>query len=289
MVSRTDTEAQGDLTAGRNIIAPAGNNLLLKGNATAGQDIVLASGKNTEAQGNITAVGNITSTAGNNILLNNATAGRNINLAAAADVEAQGNLNAGQDITISSSDNTTYIGGDVYAGHDILLNNNTKVNGLNGDQTLEAGNKLTASGYVRKVTSGDMYLKGNSEDLSIDLQYNSEGPGTSTSEGNLWILGKGDIQISGDVTTFGPSEYISIQSEIAVVRSTGGVAIISENGSIYTDGAEGALNISVTGSSDHFNNNRRLWFRPLYRRRAMLCRRYLPKQTILKQKQRLQS
>jgi hypothetical protein len=100
-----------------------------------------------------------------------------------------------------------------------------------------------------------MYLVGNSQDeseISIDLRYNDDGPGTSTYRGNLWILGQEDIQISDDVTTFGEDcidcEKLVFFSELP--GETGGVAIISENGAIYTDGADGALDVSVTGSSD---------------------------------------
>ena len=223
--------------------------------ATAGQDITLSAGSDVTANGNLNAGTDIDATAGDNILLMaDATAGQDITLSAGSDVTANGNLNAEDDITISSADFTTYLGGNLFAGHDILLNNNTIVDGY-GDQTLEAGNKLTAMGFLRKVTFGDMYLIGNSDDLSIDLRYDGEGPGTSTCFGNLWILGYGDIQISGDVTTSGPSYIFWIDSEIPIQWLTGGVAILSETGKIYTDGANGALNVSVTGSSDQLNNS----------------------------------
>jgi hypothetical protein len=169
------------------------------------------------------------------------------------DVVASGNLIANGSISIYATDSTIYLGGNVYAGDDILLNNNTQVNGY-GDQTLEAGNKLTAEGYVRKCTPGDMYLIGGSEDLSVDLKYNGVGPGTSTYQGNLWILGQGDIQISDDVTTFGEGCIAYDESAMyGKTIETGGVAIISKGGSIYTEGADGALNVSITGNSDHWN------------------------------------
>jgi len=175
-------------------------------------------------------------------------------LDAGEDIYAHGNLisNNGS-IEIYSSDLTTYLGGDVTAAENVLLNNNTKLNG-SGDQTVEAGGTLTANGYVRKCTSGDMWLLAWGIDeggKSIDLLYNDDGPGTSTYHGNLWILGTGDVQVSDDVTTFGPG--CSTPSGTPCSGwDTGGVAIVSQDGKIYTAGdADETLNVSVTGNSDH--------------------------------------
>ncbi len=239
----------------------SGGAVTTNGNLTISADPT-SDGSNIFAHGKLSSNGNMLIEAGDDIYLkatpDSAYAGGNMTITASApagydggNLEVAGNLDAAGNVTLSSSNNTTYLGGDVHAGMDILLNNNTNVNG-DGDQLLEAGNKLTAKGYVRKCTSGDMYLEGHSEELSVDLQYGGYGPGTSTYLGNLWILGKGDIQISGDVTTFGPGCYLERMQQISDNWLTGGVAIISENGSIYTEGADGALNVSVTGSSDHW-------------------------------------
>jgi filamentous hemagglutinin family protein len=239
----------GDVSAAGNLVVMAGphntgSSIFSWGKLSSGWDMLVEAGQDIflgDTPDSAISGGHMTLSAGE------ATGHETGNLITAGNLQAAGN------ITLNSSDNTTYLGGNVTAGHDLILNNNTKAIGFS-DQTLLAGNQLTALGFLRKTTSGNMYLMGNSEDgaeKSIDLQYIGEGPGTSTSHGNLWILGENDIQISDDVTTFGPSCFGIIQSEIPDQRASGGVAIISETGSIYTDGADGALNVSVTGSSDN--------------------------------------
>ncbi len=175
-------------------------------------------------------------------------------LVAGDDIYAHGNLISNNgDIEIYSSDLTTYLGGDVTAAENVLLNNNTKLNG-SGEQTVEAGGTLTANGYVRKCTSGDMWLLAwgiDEEGKSIDLFYNDDGPGTSTYHGNLWVLGAGDVQVSDDVTTFGPGCSTTSGTPCSGWE-TGGVAIVSQDGKIYTAGdIDETLNVSVTGNSDH--------------------------------------
>jgi len=169
------------------------------------------------------------------------------------DVVVLGDIQSyGGNVEIYSSDDTTYLGGDVTAYENVLLNNNTKLFG-SGDQTVEAETgTLTANGYVRKVTSGDMWLIGGSDELAVDLNYDGCGPGTSTYMGNLWILGQGDIQISDDVTTFGPG-LCAPGGTPCTGWETGGVAILSNAGKIYTrDGVnDDTLNVSITGNSDH--------------------------------------
>jgi filamentous hemagglutinin family protein len=265
----TDVTVHGNLNGESDLTVDAGRNICFGGDVSAiGNLNVSANPENTCSNvfswGKLSSDGDMLVEAGHNIFLggmpDSAIAWGNMALSAGeatghenGELTVSGNLQAEGDITLSSSGDTTYLGGNVTAGHDLILNNNTKAIGF-CDQTLKADNQLTAFGYVRKTTAGDMYLIGNSEngaEKSIDLRYTGEGPGTSTSYGNLWILGENDIQISDDVTTFGPSCFGIIRSEIPEQQASGGVAIISETGSIYTDDADGALNVSVTGSSDH--------------------------------------
>ena len=98
---------------------------------------------------------------------------------------------------------------------------------------------------------GELFLfGGGAEGLAVDLKYSGDGPGASTCLGDLWILGEGDVQIADDLTTYGPSHPILGPSEGEGCIPTGGVAIISKQGKVYTEGSD-ALNVRVIGTSDH--------------------------------------
>lgn len=222
--------------------------------------------------GDIGATGKVDIDAGShgfsgNIEVQSIVAGGNIELSALdGDVTANDDLISESDIEIFSSDSTTYsttyIGGDVLALGNVLLNNNTQFTG--GNQTVEAFNgTLTANGQLYKPTWGDLLLYGGAaQGDAVDLNYSGPGFAAQTIGGNLWIIGKGDVQISGDVAAgvrcydcsgdddLGPRPFEPQYDDV----QGGGVAIISEQGKIYTDGASAnndTLNISVYGSSNH--------------------------------------
>ncbi|MEJ5260626.1 MAG: filamentous hemagglutinin N-terminal domain-containing protein [Anaerohalosphaeraceae bacterium] len=170
------------------------------------------------------------------------------------DVRVGGDLTAGRHIQIDAAENTIYLGGSAYAIDYIHLMANTKLNGF-GDQVLHAGRYIQADGYVRKCTAGDLWLWGlgfNELFRSIDLRHQNSGPALSTHQGNLWVLGKHDIQIAGDITTFGPdgSGWTPTAGCFYGVWPTGGVLLYSMTGRIYSGTSEG-LNVNITGSSDH--------------------------------------
>jgi filamentous hemagglutinin family protein len=151
---------------------------------------------------------------------------------------------------------------DVFAAYDVTLHNNTKLRG-EGYQEIAAGciedGTLTAEGWVWKTTPGSLYLEGYNSDSehnngkAIDLQYEGCLPAASTFLGNLELYAEdGDIQISGDLTTFGFGEEGPDICE-GYYRDTGGVLVVAENGKIYTDGASpenDTLNIGIVGNSD---------------------------------------
>ena len=164
------------------------------------------------------------------------------------DVVVLGDIQShGGNVEIYSSDDTTYLGGNVFAAVDVLLNNNTKFIGW-GDQAVGAGETLTANGWLKKVKTGDLYLLGGSDELAIDLKDTA-----STHKGNLWIIGNGDVQIGGDLTTFGEGACGPGGTPCSGWE-TGGVLIYSHDGKIYTEGGlDDTLNVSITGNSDHWN------------------------------------
>ncbi|MCD6395578.1 MAG: filamentous hemagglutinin N-terminal domain-containing protein [Planctomycetes bacterium] len=234
-------------------------------------------GGDVEVAGAVDAVGAI-DMYGNNITLDkDVTSGGDMTLTGntsedfaggpVGDVTAMGNLTStGGSIEITSDDTTTYIGGNVTAEIDVLLNNNTKYIG-EGTQNVTAGQTLTAHGYQRKVTAGHLELYGGSEELAVDLTYAGTpgDPTASTCEGNLDIHGVGDVQISGDLTTFGECEgedcdevyeFVQFIDEIEFEPEPlqrGGVSVISDQGKIFTrDGInDDTLNVNITGNSDH--------------------------------------
>ncbi len=156
------------------------------------------------------------------------------------DVVALGDLEStGGSVKIYSDDDTTYLGGDVTAYVDVLLNNNTKFIGF-GDQrvTAETG-MITANGWLDKIPIWTCW-----------------GP----TYGSLYLDAYGDISLAGDV--------IAAMCCPEMCWSVGGgVSIISDNGRIYTPGKyvmdkdgiyQPALAIDITGRSNQFG-----WFGPV--------------------------
>ncbi len=144
------------------------------------------------------------------------------------DITLYGNLTANQNVTLTGQEQQFY-GSD----HQTVIATNGKVSVLD--------NSNLAGGYVEKYSEGggDLYIYGGSDELAVDIKL----PINVYDYGNLWLIGNGDIQVSGDLSA--AEDYYS-------EGGFGGVAIISENGSIYTEGSD-ALNVSVTGASDHLD------------------------------------
>ena len=180
----------------------------------------------------------------------------NITLRAADDIVLSSDVTAGGNIRMDASDDTISLAGNTRAGGYIHLTANTKLNGF-GEQLLEAGRYIRADGFLRKCTAGDLRLLGGGFDelyRSIDLRYSGQGPAVSTHQGNLWMLGRYNIQVSGDITTFGPDCTGALPSfgcSLYGPWPTGGVLMLSTEGRLYTEYADG-LNVNITGSSDHY-------------------------------------
>jgi filamentous hemagglutinin family protein len=223
---------------------------------------------------------------------NKSYVGNDFTANAGSDVEIYGDLEAGDDIYICSDQydsiwlindyilagdsiilgGDTHTAGDIVAGEDVSVYGNLFLIG-HEDQYVRAENgTLTAEGWAWKTTPGDLYLFGNNSDpehrdgKAIDLQFAGCLPAASTCLGNLELYApNGDIQISGDLTTFGlfcnggdsdggPRAVQSTDGDGGGYdRPTGGVSIIAENGKIYTEGAtpeNDTLNIGIVGNSD---------------------------------------
>jgi hypothetical protein len=135
--------------------------------------------------------------------------------------KARGNLTAAEDVTLTA--NKHIFEGD---DHQSVIAASGTVSVLENSQLVDDS--------VEKLNGGDLFISGGSDGLAVDIEL------PINVGGNLWITGNGDIQVSGDLSAVYSGEG----------ESYGGVAIISENGSIYTEGTDG-LNVSVTGYSDH--------------------------------------
>lgn len=136
--------------------------------------------------------------------------------------------------------------GDLIASGNVDLTNGKGVNGVfdgDGDQLVEAQNgTLTAQGWLRKVTPGNLELRGNTEagTDAIDLKNTVD-----VTRGNMYVYAAGgNVQVGGDLTS-----------------DEGGVSIIADNGKIYTeDISQGddknnttdayALNVTIEGYSN---------------------------------------
>jgi hypothetical protein len=272
MYAYEEIDIDGDIIAGRDISIICDvdeDEVDINGDViTAGRDITILVTDNYDDRIDIHSV----VTAGRDITITNeyddiylrddVTAGRDITLDADYDIYAYGDLTStgaydgSGSIETSSSDWTTYIGGDVTAPDDITFNNNTKFDGGGYpdqvDQTVEAGGTITAHGWLKKVTSGDLTLIGGSDGTVIDDAIDLDEL-VSTHQGNLWIIAEsGDIQLGGDVTTFG--EGGCDRGIPCTGWSTGGVLIYSKDGKIYTrDGVDNdTLNVLIEGNSDHW-------------------------------------
>ena len=177
----------------------------------------------------------------------------NVNLTGADGIEAAADLLAGNNVTINSD--LTLTAGEWVLDEDGWI-------WVNGDQLIEATNgTITAVGWIWKETPGQLFIYGGSPDLAIDLQYPgdlSDEEAAISTAGNLYMLGNGDIQISGDVTALGGlywglPEVPDKEVEVPVNEmGVGGVSIISENGKIYTqnEADSDTLHIAVEGYSD---------------------------------------
>ena len=200
-----------------------------------------------------------------------ATAGSVI-LTAADGIDADGDITAGTDISLNSS---TEAAGDLLAGNDIMINEDITLNGgdwvltngqwswQDGDQSITASDgTVTAESWIWKETPGELHIYGGNPDLAIDLQYPgdlAEEDAAVATAGNLYILGNGDVQISGDVTALGGEYWGSpdlpeIQEGESVIEpaAVGGVSIVSQNGKIYTedDVDNDTINVAIEGYSD---------------------------------------
>ncbi len=177
------------------------NNITLGGDVVAGGDIILTSGTSSDfadpsPEGDVTAHGNLTSTGGS--------------------------------VEIYSDGDTTYLGGDVTAFADVLLNNNTRFMGFDDQHVTAQNGMITANGWLEKLFTS-LYLHADG-DISL-ADYVTAG-----------------CCLDGDFFNgFEASAFEILRPQM----SCGGVSIISDAGKIFTPGYGDTLNVAITGSSSY--------------------------------------
>ncbi len=228
-------ESAGEMT----IIADYGNNWAPSGWDFGAVSVISGLLKTTNpANGDMTvkAAGDIqlnttlvSADAAGNMLLEADTGGNG------ADMRVSGNLLAGGDIDLYSSDNTTYLGGDlVQAAGNVTLHNNTELNGGALQRIDAESGTLWAKGTLTKTGSGDLTLAG---DAAIDLD------GTVDVEaGSLYIeddfSATGDLLANDDVTFNGSTVN-------GILDGTSNQRIDAESGTLWANGT-----LTKTGSGD---------------------------------------
>jgi len=132
------------------------------------------------------------------------------------DLMVHGNLFAGGDITLDASDSTIYLWGDTFSWFgDIWFKTNVKFEGRDDQSVWARHGSITADGWLNKINCW--------------------------SDGSLYLHAAGDIILNGHVKAAMCCGCCSVG---------GGVSIISDDGSIFTEGAGGYLNVDITGRSD---------------------------------------
>jgi filamentous hemagglutinin family protein len=193
------------------------------------------------------------------------TSGGDMLLDAGTYIFVQNDMVSGNDMTVRTGSDNTYSTGNLIAEHDINLQTNLELSGgkwtpdadgtmiYEGQKVDARTGTLTAEGWIQKVTAGELHLHGGDPDLAVDLRYSGEGwyDPTVGAGGNIYISGKGDIQIAGDIdaTMEGYMPAPPGADFYVMPYDIGGVSIISEEGKIYTEGTDG-LNVGIYGYSN---------------------------------------
>jgi hypothetical protein len=222
------TVTDGDLTLGH---------LFFRDDTTVAAGKTLSASDDVKAYGNLNGEGDLTVNAGDDAgddvkVFGNLNGEGDLTVNAGDDVKLYGDVTAAGDLDIYASDSTIYLHGDTSAGGDLSLHANTEFEGW-FDQYVDAGGTLTADGYLRKLNSL-FFLK---------------------SDGSLYLHAVDDI-ILGDGHG---DDYVQAADVSRFGSYGGGVSIISDTGSIYTDDGSGTLNVPIIGRSSYAMHKKHVW------------------------------
>jgi filamentous hemagglutinin family protein len=197
--------------------------------------------------------------------------GGDMSIEAGTNISLFGDTTSGGDMAITTHDEGTFSVGNFVAEGDIDLNTNLSLGGgeweydeslytwiWSGDQTIHAkdGGAVTAYGWIHKEAPGQLFIIGSDSELSVDLRYSGCQWGVSNM-GNIYILGLGDVQLSGNLTGKGAGydvwDFLEGKYEIEPsLMDRGGVYVNSLLGSIYTAGT-GGVNVTIEGYSNNID------------------------------------
>jgi filamentous hemagglutinin family protein len=237
---RQSLETAGDITADSDY------HISVFADIKSGGDMSLAAHQSSIVlQGQAVSEGTMTMDAATDIImLQGASSEDTMALTAGNRVIAYNTLSSQADMTIAA--NETLTNANITSVDDLTLNSPVILFGT-ADQTLEsADGRVTAKGFIHKVTPGQLFITGNDPELSVDLQYAGMEWGVQN-KGNIYISGQGDIQLSGDLTGISDGG-IEAAGEGEYIWTVGGVSVISQDGRIYTEGSN-ALNVTINGFS----------------------------------------
>ncbi len=220
----------------------------------AGDDVVLAGGKSISST-NALHGGNLTVVAGDDIILGvsnvdthettahigtpgNVTTSHNMVLDAGDDIYAHGDLTSNEgSVELYSSDDTTYLGGDVTAFNNVLLNNNTEFTNTDDQYVTAQTGSVTANGYLEKPEDGSLYLLAKT-DISLAGHVLVENGGISiiAEEGKIFTPGGDDDTLNVAITGYSnhgegagvvlPKDYDQPAPDAAGDYETGLAAIV---------------------------------------------------------------
>jgi len=180
------------------------------------------------------------------------SSGSDMTLQAGDDVIAHGNLDAGGNISIDSSVETIYLGGDhVVAVGNVLLNDNTELNGGVSQRIEATTGTLTAAGNVDKTTDGDLNLNGGS---GIYLAGNvTTHDGDLTFEDNVTADGSSDQRFDAYIGKLVAEDGVDIDKSTAGSLTLGGDVGIVLGGNVTTLNGDLIFgdNVLANGGSSH--------------------------------------
>ncbi|MHC4551570.1 MAG: hypothetical protein ACYSUT_02215 [Planctomycetota bacterium] len=151
------------------------------------------------------------------------------------DLKSQGSILLSTDenynsSTVSPNGSLTVAVGDIEAEGDINLETSLVLSGADDQAIVSNDGTVTSEGLIYKATEGTLFIISGDSDVAVNLKDKVN------ANGNIDILGEGDVLLGDDISAIGS-------------RGRGGVLVISTEGEITTPGADG-LNIMIRGYSD---------------------------------------
>lgn len=224
-------------------------------------DVTLNSGKDlTVVSGKIINLRDATETPNGNIILDS-----NKMISLGGDLTSSGTILLSTDQVAASASDTQGFAvttGDIQAKGDVNLETSVGLVASDDQSIVSENGTVTADGFILKSSNGyelNIAAGGVDESGKSVLLHGA----FVENQGNVYISGKGDIELLGNDGEYGegdikgyisgagaPDEYIDQLMESEGNPGFGGVSIRSEDGRIYTQGSDTIDNIFIAGYSN---------------------------------------